>query len=355
MAQERNLPATARRLTEARGRGQAAKSTEVTTAVVLLFALLGLRFFGGFIFDSLGELVRFYLTNVGELEISLASIRAVSFPAARTLIITALPVVILAAIAGVSANLLQTGFMLSMHPLKPDLGRINPLQGAKRLISPKALVDLVRNVTKLTLLILVFWLTVSARLDEIVLLGLGDPIAGWKLVPEIGFDAAIRGTAILAFIGLIDYLWQRYQFRKDLRMSSHEVKQEHKETEGDPLLRRRVRERGRELAQRRMMAEVPTADVIITNPVHIAIALRYDSLTMGAPTIVAKGERLVAQRIRDIAIENDIAIVENRPLAQTLNRTVEIGQEIPADLYKAVAEILAFVFGLKRKQATVGR
>ncbi len=275
-------------------------------------------------------------------------------PALRALVITGLPIITLAAIAGVIANLLQTGIVFSMHPLKPDLGRINPLQGFKRLASPKALVDLVRNIIKLILLILVFWLTVNSRIEEIAVLGLVDPMAASQLVPAIGFDAAIRGTAVLGVIALIDFIWQRYQFRRDLRMSTQEVRQEHKEPEGDPLLRRRMRERGRALAERRMMAEVPSADVIITNPVHIAIALRYDSLAMGAPLVVAKGQRLIAQRIRDIAVQHGIAIVENRPLAQTINRTVEVGHEIPADLYKAVAEVLAFVFNLRGRSAAVG-
>jgi flagellar biosynthesis protein FlhB len=355
MAQEKNLPATTRRLNEARKRGQAAKSTEVNTAVILLIALVGLRFFGEFIFQTLGDTVRYYLTNIGEPEVSLANIRAISFPAARTLLVTAFPVVVLAAVAGVIANVMQSGLMLSMHPLKPDLGRINPISGAKRLLSAKALVDLVRNIVKLSLLITVFWLSVSVRFDEIALLGVVDPISGWQLIPEIGFDAALRGAAVLGLIGLIDLLWQRYQFRKDLRMSNQEVKQEHKDTEGDPLLRRRIRERGRALAEQRMMAEIPGADVIITNPVHLAIALRYDTLSMNAPTVVAKGQRLIAQRIRGIATEHNIPIVENRPLAQTIFRTVDIGQEIPDNLYKAVAEVLAFVFGLKRKAASVGR
>ena len=331
------------------------KSTEVNTAIILLIAFIALRFMGGRIFDLLGETIRFYLTNSGQPELTLASWGAILQPALRVLVITGLPIVTLSALAGVIANLAQTGIVFSMHPLKPDLGRINPLKGFKRLIGPKALVDLVRNIIKLTLLIAIFWLTVNSRFEDIIVLGLVDPIAAIQLIPSIGFDAAIRATAALGFIALIDFVWQRYQFRKDLRMSTTEVKQEHKETEGDPQLRRRMRERGRALAERRMMADVPTADVIITNPVHIAIALRYDSLSMGAPLVVAKGERLIAQKIRDIALEHDVPIIENRPLAQTIHHTVEVGREIPADLYKAVAEILAFVFGLRGRRAAVGR
>lgn len=355
MAQERNLPATARRLHEARNRGQVPKSTEVNTAIILLIAFVALRFMGGRIFDILGENVSFYLTNIGQPELTPASWGAIAQPGLRVLVITGLPIITLAALSGVIANLVQTGIVFSTHPLKPDLGRINPIQGFKRLASPKALVDLVRNVVKLTLLIAVFWLTVTSRFDDILILGLVDPLSAIQLIPDVGFDAAIRATAALGFIALIDFIWQRYQFRKDLRMSTTEVKQEHKETEGDPQLRRRMRERGRALAERRMMADVPTADVIITNPVHIAVALRYDSLSMGAPLVVAKGERLIAQKIRDIALEHDVPIVENRPLAQTIHHTVEVGREIPGDLYKAVAEILAFVFGLRGRSAAVGR
>ena len=178
------------------------------------------------------------------------------------------------------------------HPLKPDLSRINPLAGAKRLVSPKALVDLVRSLLKLTLLMLMFWFVVNDNVDRMVTLAFTDPRSSWLLIPNLAFEVAMKAVAILMVIAILDYAWQRYQHRRGLKMSF---------TEGDPFLRGRFRERGRALANQRMMAEVPEADVVITNPTEIAVALKYDPAESGAPTVVAMGELLIADRIRKIA------------------------------------------------------
>ena len=353
MAQEKDQPATARRREEARNRGQVAKSTEVNTAIVLLFSFLALRVMGGFIFETLGSNLEFYLSSINTADVTRASVFRIFSPALRAMLTAGLPVILVALGAGLFANLIQTGILFSAHPLKPDLNRINPISGAKRLLSVKAIVDLIRSLVKLSLLIAVFWFVVNDNVDQMMILPFTDPSSSWLVIPNIAFEAAMKAIAVLIVIAVIDFAWQRYQYAKELRMSHRDIRQERKDAEGDPLLRSRVRERGRALATRRMMAEVPTADVVITNPTEIAVALRYDSAEASAPTVVAKGERLVAERIRTVAEENDVPIVENVPLAQTLNQSTEIGDEIPDSLFQVVAEVLAFVY--KMKGVRVGR
>jgi len=353
MAEERTQPATPRRLEEARRRGQVAKSTEVNTAIVLLFSFLTLRLVGESIFEALGSNLEFYLSSMNTEDITRASIARIASPALQTMLVAGLPVIAVALAAGVLANLIQSGLLFSMHPLKPDLNRISPITGAKRLISMRAIVDLIRSLVKLSLLIAVFWIVVQDNVDEMMMLPFSDPKSSWLFIPTIVFETAMKATAVLVVIAAIDFVWQRYQHAKDLRMSHRDLRQEHKDTEGDPLMRGRMRELGRALATRRMMADVPTADVVITNPTEIAIALKYDSAVASAPTVVAKGEGMVAERIRTVAEAHDVPIVENVPLAQTLNRATEIGDEIPDSVYQAVAEVLAFVY--KIKGVRVGR
>lgn len=353
MAQERSQPATPRRLEEARGRGQVAKSTEVNTAIVLLVSFLTLRVVGGRIFETLGSNVEFYLSSIDTADVTRASVFRIFSPALRVMLTAGLPVIVAALVAGLFANLIQTGILFSLHPLKPDLSRISPISGAKRLLSVKALIDLARSLLKLSLLVWVFWAVVKDNIDQMMTIPFTDPRSSWLVIPSIAFEAAMKAIAVLIVIAVLDFLWQRYQHKKGLRMTHREVRQERKDAEGDPLMRSRVRERGRALATRRMMADVPTADVVITNPTEIAVALKYDSIAASAPTVVAKGERLVAMRIRALAEENEVPIVENVPLAQTLNRATEVGDEIPASIYQAVAEVLAFVY--KMKGVRVGR
>lgn len=353
MAQERTHPATPRRREEARRRGQVVKSTEVNTALVLLLSFVALRLLGSLIFETLGQNLRYYLSNAVTADITPSTFGALLLPGLRALAIAGLPIVLVALVAGTVANLLQTGLVVSAHPVRPDLQRINPLAGFKRLISIRALFDLVKSLLKLCLLLLIFWVSVNDSLDQIILLAFADSHTSWLFVAGLSFEIALKAIAILVVLALGDYLWQRYQYLRELRMSPRDVRDEMKETEGDPLLRRRIRERGRALATRRMMREVPRADVVVTNPTEIAVALKYDSVIMSAPRVVAKGERLIAQRIRALAEEHDVPIVQNPPLAQVLNRTAKIGDEIPSALYQAVAEVLAFVYRVKG--ANVGR
>ncbi|BDG59369.1 flagellar biosynthesis protein FlhB [Caldinitratiruptor microaerophilus] len=348
-AQERTEPASPRRIQRARQRGQVARSPEVAAALTLLTAYLALRFWGPSAWGVLLSLAREGWGGAWGMVPELGEGDALHL-GLRVLAVTALaagPLVVAAGLTGLLANLAQVGFVLTGAPLAPDLGRLNPLQGLQRLFSRRALVDLVRALVKVVIVGIVAYRTVKGRLADLP--GLAD-------VPPEGVLAAVAGMAgtVVLRVGLawlvaaaVDYVYQRWEYQMSLRMTRQEVKEELRETEGAPEVRQRIRRRQREIARRRMMAEVPRADVVITNPTHYAVALRYDAAEMDAPQVVAKGQGLVARRIREVAVAADVPVVENPPLARSLYEAVEIGESIPPELYQAVAEVLAFVYRLK--------
>lgn len=353
-AQERTEPATPRRIQRARQRGQVARSPEVAAALTLLAAYLVLRLWGPSAWGLLQSLAREgwggewgQVSELGEQGALHLGVRALTATA-----LAAGPLVLAAGLTGLVANLAQVGFVLTGVPLVPDLGRLNPLQGLQRLFSRRALVDLLRALVKVTIVGVVAYRAVKARLPD---------LPGLAAVPPEGVLAAAAGMAgtVVLRVGLawlvvaaVDYVYQRWEYQLSLRMTRQEVKEELRETEGAPEVRQRIRRRQREIARRRMMAEVPRADVVITNPTHYAVALRYDAAEMEAPQVVAKGQGLVARRIREVAISADVPVVENPPLARSLYEAVEIGESIPPELYQAVAEVLAFVYRLKGRVLT---
>jgi flagellar biosynthetic protein FlhB len=255
-------------------------------------------------------------------------------------------VLILAALA---ANLTQVGFLITPKPLMPKLSRLSPLKGMQRFFSARSLVELAKSILKLVVVGLVVYLAIRAEFNRILELSALKPSL---LLVEIGRLAGLvllKAAIVILLIAMFDYAYTRYEYEKSLKMSKHEVKEEFRQTEGDPQVKSKIRGLQLRAALRRMMKKIPQADVVITNPIHIAVALKYDSKRDRAPIVLAKGARRVAERIKEIAREHDIPIVENPPLAQMLYKLVDIGQEIPAELYRAVAEILAFVYRLKRR------
>ncbi len=348
MAQDRTEEATPRRRQRARERGQVARSQEINTAIVLLVGLVMLRVWGEGLLDGLGSTMVAWLAAPIRNDLTQADAGGIAFQAGLDMLKLAVPILGATLVAGASASLLQTGFLISMHPLKPDISRISPINGFKRLVSRRALVDSARSVFKIVLIGVVFWATLTDQIDVLSSLALGEVSTVWGHVALLAFDVAIRGIVLLLVIGLFDYWWQRRVHFREMRMTPQEVKRERKEQEGDPLLRSQQRQRQRELASRRMMQEVPEADVVITNPIHYACALKYDTTEMNAPVLVAKGERLMAERIVALGRMHAVAVIPNPPLARTLFRGVEVGDEIPLNLYHAVAQVLAFVHRLRR-------
>lgn len=257
------------------------------------------------------------------------------------------PIFLLMVVVGLSSNLIQVGFLLTLKPLKPDFSRVNPYQGVKRLLSPRSLVELLKAIFKVTIVGFVVWRVLSGRAEELLAL----PVMPWPtpvyVVVGMAFDIGIWSAGVLVGVALLDYAYQRQHFERSIRMSRQEVREELKQTEGNPVIRQRVRQLQRAVAQRRMMQAVPQADVVITNPTHYAVALQYESGSMRAPRVIAKGQDLIALQIRRVAEEHGVPTMENKPLAQALYRLCEVGDEIPLDMYATVAEVLAFVYRLR--------
>jgi len=344
---ERTERATPRRRNKALEQGQVALSEEVNSVLVLLagFALLlvGIRFMGQVLGDNSRYLLR--QSYIFALDDPYA-LKALAGANLQVMLEAMAPVLIGVVVLGVLANLLQVGWHVNPQALAFRWENINPLSGLKQLFSKTALFELVKNLVKIVLISAMAWWSIKAlgpRLMSISLLSLsGAARAGWGAIGGLVF----RLIAFLAVLAVLDWAYQRWRYEESLKMSTQEVKEEYKDTEGDPQLKARIRALQLESARKRMLAEVPRADVVITNPTHFAVALRYDRGDM-APRVVAKGKDLVARTIKRIARENRVPIIENRPLARALHREVEVGSYIPDILYKAVAEVLAYVYRLK--------
>ena len=250
-------------------------------------------------------------------------------------------------LSGVISNVAQVGFLITMKPLMPDINRINPLQGFQRLFSPRSFIELAKSIAKLLIVGFVVWRSISDRLIELLVLPQMQLIPATGVALSMIFDMATWAAAALFVLAAADYGYQRFSFERQIRMSREEIREEMKQTEGNPVIRQRVRQLQRQTAQRRMMQAVPQADVVITNPTHIAVAIKYEGGSMRAPRVLAKGEGFIAEQIKRIARENDVPTMENKPLARALYKACEVGHEIPGDMYAAVAELLAFVYRLR--------
>ena len=347
--QEKTERATPRKREKARKKGQVAKSRELSSVAVLSAGVLYLYFGSMHMIENLGKCLRggfktayLYTDNIQDL-LSLAVSSVEKF------IWIALPIMVITMIIALAVNVLQTGFLFSVETLSPKVSKINPLQGAKRLFTLQSLVELAKSILKLIIVGSVAFSTLKNELNHMIPLLYQEKNQIFSVLGQSAFKLTIRCCVILAVLAILDFLYQRWNHEQKLKMTKQEVKDEHKQTEGDPMVKSRIRSIQREMARRRMMEEVPKADVVITNPTHLAVALRYDQKKMPAPRIVAKGANMIAERIKNLAREHEIPVVEDKPLAQNLYK-LEIGEEIPTQFYQAVAEILAYVYGLRRKQ-----
>ena len=350
--QERTEKPTGKKLSKAREEGQVAKSQEISTTFILFGALGVFLFAGPWMFWALSDFMHGVFQNLGTLHLEGISARAFLFEVLQQVGLILMPLLLVLLILGLAANLLQVGFLFTLKPFVPKLSKFNPITGMKKFVSLKALVELLKSLFKVSFIGGISWLVLRGELDEIPSL----------MEMNVGQILTYMGTVSLKmifYVGLgmlvlaaIDFTYQRWQHTKDLMMSKQEVKDEAKQSEGDPQVKGRIRKAQREMAMKRMMKSVPDADVVITNPTTLAIAVKYDAKQMFAPQVVAKGAKLMAERIKDIARENDVPIVENKPLAQTLFKSMEIGDLVPPNLYKAVAEVLAYVYKLKGKRSS---
>lgn len=348
-AGEKTEEATPKKRMDERKKGKVAKSQDINTSILLVFCFLALFVFGGFMLEAMLTLFVEAFTMSIHWDVTFESVQMVFNSAAFDAAIMLAPIMLVAIIAGLSANLLQVGFLFTTEPLKFDLKKIDPIKGAKRIFSIRALVELLKSLLKITFIGTVTFSIIWLFKDDVLMLAFANAETALALFGRIAIIMGIASTVALFFLAILDYLYQRYDFNKNLKMSKQDIKDEYKNMEGDPLIKSKIKEKQRMIATRRMMAEVPDADVVITNPTHFAIAIKYNEEKASAPYVLAKGVDRTALKIREIASENGVTVYEDKPLARSLYSIVEVGDVIPEEYYKAIAEILAYIYQMEKK------
>lgn len=342
---------TPKRLSDAKKKGQVAKSPDFNSAISLFAFVMLIDLLGQYLLvNGTNHMKKSFIFDISNKELTVDNLGPFLMDHVLQFALMVLPFLAIALLLGVIVNIVQTGFLSSTEPLKPDFNRINPIQGFKNIFSGKALFNLVKNLLKL---ILVFYMTYSKLVESAVqILNTGN-LGTEKLffflmnfVKELGMDIAI----IMLVLGVLDFVMQKRDHKKNLRMSKQEIKDEYKEMEGDPQIKSARKQKHQEMSMGRMMEDIPGSTVVITNPTHIAIVIRYDDKKDQVPLVTAKGADYIAEKIREIAKDNDIPIIENKPLARTIYKEVEVGDHVPTQLYKAVAEILALVYEINKKK-----
>ncbi len=346
--QEKTEEATPKKKEEARKHGQVAKSVEINSAFAILSAFLALNTLGPFIYLELTDFMKYMFTNFIIQDISLNTVSILFILFASVLLKTALPVMLVIGLVSLITNTLQVGIYFSLEPIAPQLNRLNPISGFQRLFSKRSLVELIKSLFKVTIIGYFVYTYIAKEihgLPNLIKVSLTESfIQAANLVVNLVFQICM----VMLVLAALDYFYQWWEHNQNIKMSKQEVKEEFKQIEGNPQIKGKIKEKQRMIAMQRMMQEVPKADVIITNPTHLAIALKYDS-KMTAPIVIAKGKDLIAEKIKSIAKDNNIILVENKPLAQVLFKSTEIGELIPPELYQAVAEVLAYVFRIKKR------
>lgn len=348
--QEKTEKATTRRREKAREEGKVAKSMELNSALMLCLGFLSLYTLSPYVTEKIRMLLTHTLSNAPMIASSDATFVSVFNTGLTSFLAISLPIFVFASFIAVGSNVIQIGFAISPKAMEPKLEKLDLVKGLKRLFSLQKLVNGVRDIIKLIIIGFVAYAAIKSEFDTFFLLP-GMTISQLAAtMGKLGFYIVLKIGACILAISVLDYLYQKYEYEKSIRMTKQEIRDEMKDTDGSPQLKARVRQAQRELSRARMMDEVKTADVVVTNPTHLAVAIKYETSGESAPKVVAKGERLIAERIKEIALRFDIPIVENRPLARALFSMCDIGQIIPSELYRAVAEILAYVYRLKGKK-----
>lgn len=341
---------TAKKIRDARKKGNVAKSKEVVNVVTFLGIIFVFSILSDFIIRQLEELLSMFLTMDISNSLNEDMIQPIMLKTMLTLFMSFLPIGFIVMVLGVIGNIMQTGFLFSPEALKPKLDKLNPVTGFKNMFSKKALGTLFKSLAIIIFLGIIGFIFIKNNYYSIINIGnIYTPYlihAIRELIVNL-FKVIMVGLVV---IGVADYGYQLYTYNKDMKMTKQEVKEEFKQMEGDQLVKAKIKQKQRQIASQRMMEAVPTATVILTNPTHLSIALRYEKGVDSAPVVVAKGADLVAMKIREIAKEHDIPIIENKPLARLMFKEVEINQEIPVDMYQMVAEVLTQVYKIKSKK-----
>lgn len=347
--QERNEQATPRRREKARERGQVAKSMEINSAVMVMLGSVVLFVLGPSIIHQTKLMMAHTLGNAPAIAASDPTFVHIYGDTMLKFLAMVAPVFAAMVVIGLAANVAQVGFKISPKAFEPKFEKLNLVKGLGQMFKMRQLVSLVRDAIKLFIIGFVAYKVIKAEADTFFLLPDMDIPTLAAAMGEMAFWIALKVGAAVLVLAILDYAYQRHEFEKSIKMSRQEVKEEYKDTEGSPQVKARIRQIQREMAHQRMMQDVPKADVVITNPTHYAVALKYDSNEMNAPSVVAKGQNLIAQKIKEIAYEHDIPVIEDKALAQALYKMCDVGQMVPHVLYRAVAEVLAYVYRLKGK------
>ena len=349
---------TSKKLEDARKKGQVGKSQELSHAIELIAAFLSIRIFVKFIGDHFIDLFTWAYTymipQIVESDGSGLTIRSTGnlllYGILQMFLILA-PFLAIGFLVAVLSNGLQFKFQVSTEPLKPKLDKFNPVNGFKRMFSMQSIVNLLLSLAKIAVIFIIAYTMIKDHVNELFILYEVPLYAAIAQIGTLVLDIGLRISLVLLVVGFADFIYHKWKYKKDLKMTKQEVKDEYKNAEGDPQIKGKQRQRMREASQRRMMQSVPQADVVITNPTHIAVAIKYDIEKAPAPIVVAKGEEYLAQKIKEIARENNVVIKENKMLARSIYTTVDVGEQIPPELYQAVAEILAVVYQSKGRRA----
>ncbi|URN93423.1 MAG: flagellar biosynthesis protein FlhB [Candidatus Pristimantibacillus lignocellulolyticus] len=345
--QEKTEKATPKKVSDERKKGQVAKSQELPAALILTLVFASFMMLGGYYETHFMRLFTNLFENWLTLELTAGNLGDFFVSIMLEIIILLAPIFAIVMLVGVIGNVVQFGFLLTGEPLQPKLSKLNPIEGFKRIFSMRSLVEFAKSLLKVTIIGMMVYSIISAEWVTIQGLALQPLDVVFAYAASLVLRLGITIGAILVALALLDYMYQKYENAKSLRMSKQDIKDEHKKSEGDPLIKSKIREKQLRMAISRMMQEIPNADVVITNPTHFAVALKYDSSNMEAPKVIAKGKDHLALKIREVAKEHGVITLENKPLARALYSQAEIGDSIPADLFQAVAEVLAYVYKLK--------
>lgn len=355
--EEKTEKATPRKRKKAREKGQVLKSKEINSAILLLAMFLTIKLSSPYIYEQFVAYFDRVFNNYMRMEdlFTMSSFMKFIIDTIVVFLQIMAPILIVALFAGLFVSYAQVGFLFTLEPLQFKLEKLNPISGFKRLFSAQSLVELLKSIIKIVIAVYIAYLYLKSEVNNIVTLMDMDVLNIFIYVGNIAINVAIAISVALILLSVFDYVFQWWEYEKNLKMTKQEVKEEYKQTEGNPQVKSKIKQKQRQLAASRMMKEIPKADVVITNPTHFAVALKYDPGENPAPLVIAKGQDYIAQRIKEIAKENNVEIVENRELARNLYSSVDIGDPIPEELYQTVAEILAFVYNLKEKHVVAGR
>ncbi len=346
---EKTEKASPKKREDARKKGQVVQTKEIGSALSLLLVFASIQFFMKYILKELFGVYHVIMDYIStpNLEFDLNSFSLLAKLVLTSILKISLPFLAIALVVGLMSNYFQVGFLFTGESLKFKLSKLNPLKGFKRLFSLKSLVEMMKSILKAAGILILCYSYLSDKEETLMEIMELNIASSMLLIWDMLFDIVLRCGIFLLVIAIFDYMYKKWENEKELRMSKQEVKDEYKEMEGDPFIKGKIKEKQREMAMSRMMQEVPEADVVITNPTHYAVAIKYEAEKNQAPLVVAKGKDLIAANIKKIAKDNDVMVLENKPLARALYAAVEVGEEIPPNLYEAVADVLAYVYSVK--------